>query len=271
MQNSKWIGFGLTSAISRSCMHFFPAADSVTAPYPAGCSLAIFRNDIPRRAVMLEGGRLSNPDGVWIEDAFPSLKNEITGLFGLEVEMMSVQQRLDLNGSGCVIEVVSQGFATRYWPARPATLPRQDNGSKEGEQTSQRICWNGIAYKDNFHSCSLIVVNGSDVPAGIEIIRTPAVSAQTPNGSWRIEAGPRAVVEHDFEPALYQGVQPQECSWGTIRAVPVKVYGDLALGLAPAEGASRSLRLEQENQAALACYLVYRDNENRRIVSVMAL
>ena len=144
MQSTKWLGFGLTSAISRTCVHFFPAADSVTAPYPAGCSLAIFRDDMERRSVALEGGRLSNPDGVWIEDTFASLKNEITGLFGLEVEVSSVQQRLDLSGSGCVIEIVSQGFSTRFWPARPSILPRLNDDSQGDSTKQRRLQWRGI-------------------------------------------------------------------------------------------------------------------------------
>ena len=75
MQSVKWIGFGVSNALSRTVVHFFPSGGGVTAPYPANCMLNLFSltvdesigglaHKLEEKKIVLEGARLSQPDGV---------------------------------------------------------------------------------------------------------------------------------------------------------------------------------------------------------------
>lgn len=156
MQSIRWLGFCVSQSMSRSLLHFFPSCENASAPYPATCTLTLLKpkdsnarpeptlprgstdplaGQVERIVVALDGGRLGHPDGLRLEDAFPVLRTEANGMFGLEIEISTPQPRLDVSSSGCVLEVISQSQPVKYTPKKlPATrtgTPR-DSAAKEG-------------------------------------------------------------------------------------------------------------------------------------------
>ena len=115
MQSVKWIGFGVSNALSRTVVHFFPSGGGVTAPYPANCMLNLFSltvdesigglaHKLEEKKIVLEGARLSQPDGVRLDQAFEDLSQGVKGFFGITVELSTGQPKVDLSGSSCIIE-----------------------------------------------------------------------------------------------------------------------------------------------------------------------
>ena len=88
--------FCLSTSSIKTRVHFFPSAGASTSHQPITCVLSLFGKGIEKRSVMLDGGRLNQPDGVRLEDAFPSLRGEASGIFGLELQLSSQQGRANL-------------------------------------------------------------------------------------------------------------------------------------------------------------------------------
>ena len=68
MQSVKWVSFGISNALTRTIVHFFPSEGGITAPFPATCALRIFGQGLIEKKVVIEGARLSHPDGVRVEN-----------------------------------------------------------------------------------------------------------------------------------------------------------------------------------------------------------
>lgn len=295
MQAIGWLTFGISNAVTQTCVHFFPAADAVTAPYPALCNLTLFHKNVGRKSVVLEGGRLGNPDGVWAKDAFPGLTEEGTGLFGMEVDVACSQPRIDVSGSGCVIELASQGLLTRFWPKRrPARQSSQENSAAfrprstrdaeiSGGESNGAKELNGICIYDPFQTTSIIVVNGSE-RAVLVLLQScgEGMAGGLQNGPAeyvaepiKFEVGAQAVVEYGFGESFYQGGGSQECSWGVLKTRAVAVNFEPAP--VPPAGAEMGLPQPASSTtdsllgASLAAFMVYRESSSGRIVSVVAL
>jgi hypothetical protein len=238
-QTVRWVSFCISNTLTHSIIHFFPSEGSVTAPYQASCQLTLFGEHCVEKRVLLEGARLSCPDGVRIEDAFPIVADEGNGLFGLYVEVSTLQPRVDLSGSSVVIELQSRGNAAKFWPR---TLSQANAASVQATAP---------AFKDPFTSTSVMAVNGAQVERRAELF---ARSLITPGADEAISLGivpAHGVSEMPLPVNFFEGVDPVEFEWGLSRA----------------RGVYRQAALPPD----LAYFLVYRDAASRRVVSVHAL
>ena len=260
MQSVRWLSFCVSNSLTRTVVHFFPSEGSVTAPYQASCQLTLFGERSAEKRVMLEGARLSSPDGVRIEDAFPIVAEEGNGFFGLVVEISTMQPRVDLSGSSVVIELQSRGQSAKFWPrflgtqliGEPANV-----GSQISSQISSR-CAALPACKDPFSSCSVLAVNAAQLEHRIELFARAAGSSTESGNTVAHETGiglgmvpPHAAVEVNLPGDFFDAVAPTEFEWGLSRA----------------RGIYRNAALPPE----LAYFLLYRDVSSRRIVSVCAI
>ena len=106
MQSTSWLTFGVSGAVTRTAIHFFPASLGSGAPYPAQCHLSLLVGQV-RKSVQLDGARLGQPDGLWVEDAFPVLREQ-GGLFGLEITVATSQPRVEVGASSGVMALASR-------------------------------------------------------------------------------------------------------------------------------------------------------------------
>ena len=244
MQNVRWITFGMTGSVAKTAVHFFPYGYNVSAPYPAQCHLSVHYDDLSK-SVILDGARLGQPDGLFLEDAFPGLKDAHNSLFGLELTINCSQPRIELSASSCIVELVSRAsamFGTRF-------VPRASPGAKVATKPTKT----GVAIKDSYTASSLVFVNFSDT------VVNPIVLSDRANGSpeeptERIpvpEVGPRRVVEFPFDDKFFSEVDLRECSWGLMRA--------------------RNLFFPEGIPAETCVALLYRDPTSKRPVSVGVL
>lgn len=223
----RWFGFGASNALMKSTVHFFPSSGDVSAPYPATCRLTVFGQGRSSKTVALEGARLSQPDGVRCEDIFPELGDENSNFFGIELEITSPQPKLDLSASACVIELGTRSQSTRYAPLRVG----------ENAVTSQPT----LLVKDALTTTSIVVVNASAEPFDCDLGVTGASVREVPA---------RSVEELAISDQVFDSVQPQQCSFGLLRARRGFIRAH-----APLQG----------------IFVLYRDAVNKRPMSVMPL
>lgn len=242
MQTVNWLGFGMNNSITRSIVHIFPSSGGVSAPYQAMCQLSVFGPNMEAKSVLLEGVRLSQPDGVRIEDAFPGLKVEGPGFFGIHVTIGTNQPRVELYKSLCVIELVTQFSSVRYLPK---FLSRPDKEAPEAPVVSY--------VKDAFNTTSLIAVNASQSIQNIDVM-TPGSGAND-DGAVLVahkELGASAVVEVDVQSSPHLSkLTPKEMGWGLLRSSPIFVRDNLPQDL--------------------AVFAMYRETESKKPISVSAL
>jgi len=228
--SASWIGFGLSSAISRTVVHFFPSAGSVTAPYAANCKLAVFGVGVERRSVNLEGARVSQPDGVRLDDIFSGLRDSSGPVFGIEIEVSTMQQRVDLSSSGCVVELVYGAQSVRFFP-HPAIQQSTGSGSP-------------LLIQDGLMNSSVVVVNHSSTPTELNLGIAESISI--PTGV--IAAG--SVKEIQIGAEISAKLQQIDCSWGTLRAAPLEIAASAT------------------SVSDIYAYLMYRDTVTRQPISV---
>lgn len=247
----RWLGFGICGALTRTTVHFFPSAGTVTVPHPAAVALSFFAPGAGEQRVVLEGARFSQPDGVRIDDAFPAIAEKITGAFGLRVEVSTNEPRVDLSGSQCVIEISTQGKSTRF-------VPKVIEDGAEGQAPAAKPLPVFPLIKDGFHVTSLVVVNGEREafsPVLSEPLAQPGLAALLSTIPLGIPAfAPLSAGEVFFDDGvnskLLDDRAPRECGWGLLRSRSIILPG-----------------LPRET----AAFAVYRDAVNRRPVSVVAL
>ncbi len=277
MQSIRWIGFGISNALTHTMIHFFPSEGGVTAPYQANCVLRIFGQGINEKRVVLEGARLSHPDGVRIEDVFSELRSEQVGLYGIEVELVSVQSRVDLSPSSVIFELVSKGHSAKYWPAmvsdeggrNRSEIDRIAREIKRSKSSQQQLTLGENAeaasagaseqkpekpkvlsaplVNDAINTSSLILVNGTKEPFKPYVTLSDETLAGLEQGIAAL-----SVNEKLFDEKAFERVTPWECSWGLLRTRVVHYSYS---------------REDSPN----ALYLVMRDALTRRPVSVSAL
>lgn len=150
----QWHTFGVHSNQTKTLVHFFPSAGSMTAPYPAQCKLTAFGEVLGLKSVTLDGGRVSQPDGICIDDVFPALESEKSAAIGLIVELSTQQPRLDISPSSCVVEFVTDGFSARFRPCRA--------GGKQDALEHFKGSPLGVCIKDKYTKSSLFMLNASE-------------------------------------------------------------------------------------------------------------
>lgn len=163
----------------RSRIHFFPTAGNTGGHYPVVCTLTLYGKGIEKRTLQLDGGRINQPDGVRLEDAFTGIYGEHQDIFGLDVGLSVAQGRLNLLPSQVFIESVSSqisllysgapfGIAANISPAQresggQGTGNRNEIISTRGpDSVSTRGRRVGIVVLEEGRSASLVIVNGSD-------------------------------------------------------------------------------------------------------------
>jgi len=195
---------------------------------------------MPMRSVVLEGARLSQPDGLWLDDAFPQIR-EGAGLYGLFVELETPQPRTDLEASGCVVELHSSLHLTRFWPAK---LSKEGHSPRRGALP---------IVLDAFQTSSLVIVNGHT-----EGIR-PTLKSTAQQRSGKVLSAPLSIpmvepqsaAEIPIPPTFFEEIIPQECSYGLVRVAGLELEGVLPAGV--------------------AAFVLYRDASNNHPVSVCGL
>ena len=241
MQSIRWLGFSVTNSLTKSIVHFYPSSGSVTAPYQASCSLTVFGNGVERKRVVLEGARLSHPDGVRLDLAFPTLKGEGAGLHALEIEVTTTQPRVDLAPSSCVIELCSKGATARY-------SPRVIEPKEAAREFSP-----GLAIRDSLTISSVVIVNGTESIHKPEIKSMLARRSEAPTveDASLGRVAPGAIMEVPFEEAFMGSLEPHQCSWGAVR--------------------SRGVWTDTELPAEVGYFVMYRDAVNKLPLSVWRL
>ncbi len=242
--------FFMTTNSIRSRVHFFGSAGTTAGHYPVGCELTVFGKGIERRSVRLDGGRLNQPDGIRLEDAFPSLASETSGICGLEVRLDCPQGRINLLNSRIVLEMVSPQFSLSFMAAPCRAAAQEEEGAERivEPKTTNRVAV-GIALHDRFCSPSLVIVNSSaDLirPDACHVLRD--VEAPLHLGTVAAES----VVEFPLDEALCKQGLVHDALWGD--AVIEKLW------------ASKS-----SQESATTWYLLYRDPVHKRPVSVCAV
>lgn len=247
--------FCVSTSSMKTRVHFFPSAGAAASHHGITCILSLFGKGIERRSVVLDGGRLNQPDGVRLEDAFPSLRGEASGIFGLEMQLSCPQGRLSLLGSQAAIEFVSPQGALLY-RAAPFIQGQEeatDDGSVQVGSASladrSGLPSLGIGIQDSMLATSLVMINATD-----ELVR-PTVSHGVGESAVPLQVGtvaPHSAMEIPLDESLFKGAVPKECLWGLSRVEKIS--------LAPgARGADTGY------------YLMYRDPVSKRPLSVCAL
>ncbi len=251
----KTVMFCLSTSSIKTRVHFFPTAGSTTSHQPITCVLSLFGKGIEKRAVMLDGGRLNQPDGVRLEDAFPTLRNEASGIFGLEVQLSSQQGRVNLLQSQAAIELVSPQASILYYsspfvPDVPEVVAVEPSADIMQRLTdARRRTFVGIGMQDSFVTTSLVMVNATKETVRPAIFHGVGEEAQSlPVGN----IAPESAMEIHLEESLFKKTTPHECLWGLSRAEKILVGPD---SLTP----------------HTAFYVMYRDPVSKRPVSVCAL
>lgn len=251
----KTVMFCLSTSSIKTRVHFFPTAGSTTSHQPITCVLSLFGKGIEKRAVMLDGGRLNQPDGVRLEDAFPTLRNEASGIFGLEIQLSSQQGRVNLLQSQAAIELVSPQASILYYSApfvadvSEVVAPEPSGDLSQRLAAARRRTFVGVGMQDSFVTTSLVMVNSTNETVRPSIFHGVGEEAQSlPVGN----IAPESAMEIPLEESLFKKTTPHECLWGLSRAEKISVGPD---SLTP----------------HTAFYVMYRDPVSKRPVSVCAL
>ncbi len=155
-----WLSFAYHDSTIRTAIHFFPYSGSISATYPVELTLSIFGNDFETVQITMEGARLSQPDGIILDQVFPALLSQYQGLYGVSLQLKCPQQaQLDLSNSVCLTELLGTDQILRF-------EARYINSSHNFEL-------NGICRSAEGITSSLVAINASGVvynnglPAGL--------------------------------------------------------------------------------------------------------
>lgn len=243
--------FCLSTASIKTRVHFFPSAGASGGHFPVSCTLTLFGKGIERRSVLLDGGRLNQPDGLRLEDAFPVLRGEVSGVFGLELQLSCPQGRVNLLSSQAAVEFVSSSSSMMYGcaPFAPMTEevdepPLSDRLIEQKPRSSA-----AIAVQDAELSSSLVIVNSSAEPLKPELGHT-ALGAAKPLHVGTLS--PETVVEVPLDEALFKDSLQRGTIWGSTRV-------------------EKMVLPEAARAAQASYYLLFRDPATKRPVSACAL
>jgi hypothetical protein len=248
----KTLAFCLSTPSVRTRIHFFPSGGSVGGAAAVNCSLKLFGKGFESRSVLLDGGRIGQPDGVRLEDAFPNIRSEGSGIVGLEVllECPQGQGRINLQSSHATIELVSPQFSIAYGSAPFVALREGEQGSiTERLIAARRRNRVAAAIHDSLITTSLVVINPSSEPLRPEVTHTVGeADVALPLGT----VAPESVVEIPLDESLFKGKESQQCLWGEVCAAKIAIA-------------------EYSGSADSGYYLVYREPNTKRPIAVCAL
>ncbi|NLF26070.1 MAG: hypothetical protein GX589_10500 [Deltaproteobacteria bacterium] len=237
-QSVKWLAFCASNSITRTVVHFFPSTGVVTAAYAANCTLTLFGEGVEKKTVTLEGARAGHPDGVRLEQVFAELVDGAPGFLGLEVELFASQPRIDISASSCIIELFSRVSSVRFVPRR---LP--DSGLKQRDHLP------GLLLEDGLNTTSVILINGAGSEYEFSISRPGRPESPPENGA---------------------GLRDTSAQMRVWRRESLAGRTLLELGLVQSDSRREALYLN-EALPEQACYVLYRDKSQKRLISVCAL
>ena len=116
--SANWLLFCQNSQLTKTIIHFFPSSGATGAPYQVQCTLTLLRTEVEPLTIAVEGAKISQPNGIAVEDAFPEVRDIPNSLLPIFVEISSGQGRQDLAKSECVVELQSDGRSVMYRPKR---------------------------------------------------------------------------------------------------------------------------------------------------------
>lgn len=215
----KTLVFCLSTATIKSRIHFFPSAGSSGGHFPVSCVFTLFGKGIEKRSVLLDGGRLNQPDGLRLEDAFPVLRGEISGFFGLEIQLSCSQGRINLLGSQASVEFVSSSSSMMYGCAPFAPMMEEAEGQLLPSVTERLTLQRprsgaAVAVQDEALSSSLVIVNAAPETLKPDLSHTAAGAAKSLHVG---TLSPESVIEVPLEEALFKDSPQRGTMWGSTR------------------------------------------------------
>lgn len=278
-----WLGFGIASTVTKTFMHFLPAAAGIGAPYPVDLKVTVGGSSLPRRTLSVDGARLGHPDGFRLEDAIPAITQQVSGIYLLQIDLVPTQQRIDLSASALILELQYQQGAVRYLPRR---VRSEENSSKLLKSSSEtqgtlgsimsRGVFNanaanstGFALKDPSLFASVVILNSSPDPIVARIF-----SSRVDEAVASLTVAADSVKECDLLDLGLDHASKLDCSWGSVEVEAFRVLfepsGPEVFDVGN-QNVPQAFSVEHTFGAAVAAYVVYREKNSRRISSVVAL
>lgn len=246
--------FCLSTASIKTRIHFFPSAGATGGHFPVSCLLTLFGKGIEKKSVLLDGGRLNQPDGLRLEDAFPVLRGEVSGVFGLEIQLSCQQGRVNLLSSQAAVEFVSTSSSMMYGcaPFAPMTEETEEQALPplaDRSQSARPRSGAAIAVQDSSLASSLVIVNAAAAPLKPELSHA-SQAAMKPLHVGTLS--PESVIEVPLEEAMFRDSAPRDTIWGSVRV-------------------EKMLMPESARASECSYYLLFRDPATKRPVSACAL
>lgn len=246
MRSIQWLTFYMPDKSQQTRLHFFPASPIAATPFPVDLSVTIFGRYIEPKRMTIDGARMFQPDGMRLEDVFQLPDQAAESPFGLLVEISCPQPRADVSASSCMMEIMSADGFVRY---KVPPIKQSETEEVEQEEELERC---SLLMRDSYFAPSIVVVNATDSELKPQLM---SFSTQNPDGTRELipvgQLGPWSVLERKLEGVLFSNVEPEEFSWGLMRARTI-----VPVGL-PEQGVS--------------CYVMYRDAKINTIQSIRAI
>ncbi len=239
MPSINWSSFFISSAVASTVVHFLPCSKNSSAPYPVACRFEVFGVGFPKRAAVVEGARLQQPDGIRLEDLIPELKGGFTGLLGFNLELSVTQAHADMRDSKCYVELNIANELVRFEPK-----PKLDAITVKHD----------LILSDETSSYSVVVVNSGLTMQPVALLKPgntryrlfPILESQ--DACDQLQISPWSVVE--------LGLSDQDLIAGIQNLATRRIkLGQVSMELTP----------------DLSAFLVCRDRHNKRLLSVRAL
>jgi hypothetical protein len=240
MPSIRWNSFFVSSSVAKTVVHFMPVSRSASAPYPVTAKFEVFGVGFPKRAIIIEGARLQQADGIILGDVIPELKNGFTGMLGFSLELSVTQSHAELSDSRCYVELNIASDLVRF---EPAVI-------KDKKRSSELI------FSDTQSSYSIIAVN-----SGLELLPINILGENNKKISLLPSIGVEDKIELD-----------------TSRASPWSVV-EFLISESETKSGEQELRCKRvkfgyisaELANELSIFLVCRDRQTKKILNVRAL
>lgn len=294
MNQVSWLGFGIASTVTKTFVHFLPAAAGIGAPYHVDLKVTVGGSSLPRRTFSVDGAKLGYPDGFRLEEAVTALSQQVSGLYLIKVDLFPTQQRVDLANSCILIELQYQQASVRYLPRRinsrisgldnvkaKVSKSRHDVPEHLGTVMSRGIFnpdvsdATAFAIRDSTLFASIVILNSSSSPIVARIF-----SSRMEDAVGSITVNPDSVKECDLVDLGLTHSSKLDSTWGSIEVEAFRVSfepdarAEVEDGKSPIVNQtkeSNSSLMDRNLGAAAAAYVVYRDRNSRRISSVVAV
>ncbi len=250
----KTVVFCLSTSTIKTRVHFFPSAGAAGGHSPVSCLLTLFGKGVEKKSVLLDGGRLNQPDGLRLEDAFPVLRGEVSGVFGLEIQLSCPQARINLLSSQAAVEFVSSTSSMMYGcaPFVPMTEETEEQALPpvtDRIQSPRGRSRAAVAVQDGALASSLVIVNAGQSPLKPELSHA-AQAAHKPLHVGTLS--PESVVEVPLDEAMFRESAAHDTIWGSLRV-------------------EKMLMPDPAQEEGASYYLLFRDPATKRPISACAL